>query len=158
VQYCGVGGIAGEIVSEGYLAFSSIFGMLCQGMPEENELIQVVLIASGITSIVFALGNVFRKLEFLDRIFPLGLQLILIWCIGPIMHGWAGEYFRQMIWTFIWAVPALICVAEFYLFRSPYSKLLALALFVEITSMITFDFYNYANACYRYYNHFVWNP
>jgi hypothetical protein len=128
-------------------------------MPEENQLIGIIFLASVIISIVVAFGNIFRKLAVMDRILPLGLQIILIWlCIVPLMHGFPGEYFRLMTWALVWAIPALICIVEFYLFRNLYSKLLALALFIEIASMITFDFYNYANACYWYFGHFVWNP
>ena len=72
-------------------------------MSDEKDLIVGICLVFAITALVLSLWNAFRKLQEIERFFPLGLQVILLWLVlTPLLHGSPGEHFRLLARTFFW--------------------------------------------------------
>jgi hypothetical protein len=99
------------------------------------------------------------KLLFFDRFSSIILQIfIAVISVLPLLHGSPEEWFEILALVFCWSLFAFTSSYRLYRFPIRTLKILAFSQFVETVANLMLALLNYADACYSWRGHFIWNP
>ena len=126
---------------------------------DTEDLVTWIVMLCFFASLVLSLWNMRRRFPFIDRFFPLILQVfILVVSFIPSLHGYPRELFPPMMLTFLWALCAIASSYRIYHMQVGTFRVLGVSQFVEVVGVVLLVALNYADACYFYYGHLIWNP
>jgi hypothetical protein len=124
-----------------------------------EEIIEWLAIISTFTCLPISVILARRKLHNIDRVFPLLWQCVLWFFIfNSFNHGFPGELFKELVFTIIWALIALVISFRLMKISALLVKIFAWSQIIQAVSLLVLAYSGYASSCWRHYGRIVWNP